>query len=475
MSEYAMTIGGEAVSGLVRFPVLNPATGEVVAEAPACTRQELDAAVAAAEAAFPAWRADKELRRSTMLAAADAIEAAGSTLGPLLTAEQGKSLTDSAREIMGACIWLRWSANYDDPPEIVQDDEHALIRIVRRPLGPVAAIVPWNFPVMIGVQAIAPALSAGNTVVLKPSPFTPLATLELGRVLAAVLPPGVVNIVSGGDELGAWMTAHPGIKKIHFTGSVATGKKVAMAAAADLKRMSLELGGNDAAIILDDVEVDKVAERLFWSAFTNNGQICIAIKRIYAPASKYDELVGALAEIAKGVKVGDGAQPGTQLGPVNNRPQFARVAELVADALHGGAVAAAGGAPIDGPGNFFEPTILANVEDGTRIVDEEQFGPALPVVRYTDVDDAVARANATHFGLGASVWTEDLDRGADIADRLESGMAWVNSHMEIRPSVAIGGVKWSGLGVAFGRDGYRSFTEQQMQHHSRRPLGRVAG
>jgi acyl-CoA reductase-like NAD-dependent aldehyde dehydrogenase len=304
-------------------------------------------------------------------------------------------------------------------------------------------------------------------MVLKPSPYTPLATLKMGEVLNSALPPGVLNVVSGGDSLGARMTEHPVPRKITFTGSVSTGKKVAASAAPDLKRVTLELGGNDPAIVLDDVDAGELAERLFWGAFSNSGQVCIAIKRLYVPESRYDEMVEALAATARSVTTGDGMAEGTQLGPINNRPQFERVSELVADAVHHGARAAAGGRPIDGPGYFYEPTILSDVSDGTRIVDEEQFGPALPVIAYRDVEDALARANATHFGLGGSVWSADPDRAAALAERLECGTAWVNTHAGLTPSQPFGGFKWSGMGVENGTWGLYGYTELQVLFRSR--------
>jgi len=294
---------------------------------------------------------------------------------------------------------------------------------------------------------IAPALAAGNTVVLKPSPFTPLATLRLGELLRDVFPPGVLNVVSGGDALGARMTEHAAVRKITFTGSVATGKRVAAAAATDLKRITLELGGNDPAILLDDANVDAVADGLFWSSFANSGQICSAIKRVYVPRALHDALAEALAERARKAVVGNGAEKGTQLGPITTRPQFERVCELVEDALAAGGKAVAGGAPIDGPGNFFAPTVLTGVADGTRIVDEEQFGPVLPLVPYDDLDDAVRRANGTHFGLDASVWSADADRATEVAGRLECGTAWINTHLMQGPAQPFGGRKWSGIGV----------------------------
>jgi acyl-CoA reductase-like NAD-dependent aldehyde dehydrogenase len=289
----------------------------------------------------------------------------------------------------------------------------------------------------------------------------------MGELLAQVLPPGVLNVVSGGDELGKWMTSHPVPRKISFTGSVATGKHVAAAAAPDLKRVTLELGGNDPAIILDDVEPAAIADKLFWGAFGNNGQVCSAIKRVYVPEALYAGLVDALAERARKVKVGDGAAEGTQLGPVNNRLQFDRVSELVEDALAGGATAVTGGKPIEGGGYFYQPTILANVSDGSRIVDEEQFGPALPIISYRSLDDAVARANATHFGLSGSVWGADPERAAAVADRLECGTAWVNAHLALAPHQPFGGAKWSGVGVENGPWGYFGFTELQVQYRAK--------
>lgn len=462
-----MTIGGEAVPTAATFDVRNPATGSVLAAAPDCTPEQLDAAMDAAAKAARDWRADEGARRDALRAAADVLQASADDLAPILTAEQGKPLRDAKREVRGAAAWCRYFAGLEVPREVIQDDERALVEVLRRPLGVVAAITPWNFPVSLASWKIAPALLAGNTVVLKPSPFTPLSSLRLGELLRGVLPPGVLNVVSGGDALGAWMTSHPVPRKISFTGSVATGKKVAQAAAPDLKRVTLELGGNDPAILLDDVDPEAVADRLFWAAFANNGQVCSAIKRVYVPEALYGRVVEALADRARAVRVGDGAAEGTELGPVNNRPQFERVADLVDDAVRGGARAVAGGSARPGDGYFFEPTILADVSDGTRIVDEEQFGPALPVIAYRDLDDAVERANATHFGLSGSVWSGDPARGAEVAARLECGTAWANTHLVLQPHQPFGGAKWSGLGVENGPWGLLGFTEIQVLYQAR--------
>ena len=468
MGDYAMTIDGQAVPAEQTFGVINPATGEVFAQAPECTREQLDAALESAHKAQLSWKTDAAARTGALLAAADAVDAAAKELGPLLTAEQGKPVAQAIGEAKGVALWLRHFAKLDLPREVIQDDERVFAEVVRRPVGVVAAITPWNFPLSMAAWKFAPALRAGNTVVVKPSPYTPLATLRLGEVLRDVLPPGVLNIVSGGDELGGWMTSHPLVRKISFTGSVATGKKVAAAAAPDLKRVTLELGGNDPAIVLDDVDTEKVAEKLFWSAFRNSGQVCIAVKRVYVPERLHDDLVDALAAKARAAKVDDGMAEGTDLGPINNKPQFERVSELVSDALSNGATAVAGGGPLDRPGYFFAPTVLTGVSDGTRIVDEEQFGPALPVIPYRDVDDALARANATTFGLGGSVWSADPDRAADVAERLETGTAWVNTHAALAPHQPFGGAKWSGIGVENGSWGLLGYTEIQVVHRSKR-------
>ncbi len=413
------------------------------------------------------WRLDAEARAKAMLGAADAVDAAASELGPALTAEQGKPVAQAVAEAHGVARWLRYFALLELPREVIQDDERVFAEVVRRPLGVVAGITPWNFPLSMAGWKIAPALRAGNTVVIKPSPFTPLATLRLGMVLRDVLPPGVVNIVSGSDELGSWMTAHPLVRKISFTGSVATGKKVAAAAAPDLKRVTLELGGNDPAVVLDDADVAQVADKIFWGAFANSGQVCIAIKRVYVPERLHDDLVDALADRARSVIVGDGMAEGTQLGPINNKPQFERVGELVADALHHGATAVAGGKSLDRPGYFFAPTVLTGLSDGTRIVDEEQFGPALPVIKYQDLDDALKRANESHFGLGASVWSADPERAAGVAERLESGTAWINTHSALAAHQPFGGAKWSGIGVENGPWGLLGYTEIQVVYRSK--------
>lgn len=467
MSEFLMSIGGQSVAAKETFGVINPASGEVFEHAPECSREQLDAAFESARQAYGTWRSDEGDRRKALLAIADVLMASAGELAPVITAEQGKPLADANFEIFGAAIWCQYFANLETAPEVIQDDAAALVQVVRRPLGVIAAITPWNFPLLLAFWKIAPALLAGNTVVIKPSPFTPLSTLKVVELLQSALPAGVLNAVSGGDALGAQMTSHPVPRKISFTGSVETGKKVALAAAPDLKRVTLELGGNDPAIVLDDADPAVVAKAIFSGAFSNNGQICSAIKRVYVPESLYDDVVDGLAACASAIRVGDGSDPQSQLGPINNLPQFERVKELVADALSHGATAVTGGQAMDRPGYFFEPTILTGLSDGTRIVDEEQFGPALPVVKYRSLEDAIERANATNFGLSGSVWGSDVERASAVASQLECGTAWVNTHLGLAPSQPFGGCKWSGLGVENGKWGLSEFTEVQSFYQAR--------
>ena len=462
-----MTIDGAGVAGDAGFEVTNPATGSVVATAPDCSAAQLDSAMNAAARAFGRWRADEDTRRTALKDAAAAIAGAVDQLAPLLTAEQGKPLKDARLEVMGTSAWFAYFAQLELPREVIQDDERVHAEVVRRPLGPVAAITPWNYPLLLAAWKVAPALRAGNTVVAKPSPYTPLTTLQLGEVLRDSIPPGVLNVVSGRDPLGAAMTSHPVPRKISFTGSVSTGRKVAVAAAESLKRVTLELGGNDAAIVLDDADPAKIAGRLFWGAFTNNGQVCSAIKRLYVPESMYDDMLDALAAQATKVRVGNGADEGVQLGPLNNSAQLERVSELVDDALNTGGRVVVGGRRTGDRGFFYEPTIVADVANGTRIVDEEQFGPALPVVAYRTEDEAINHANATNFGLSGSVWSSDPDRASAVAEQLECGTAWVNTHIALAPHQPFGGVKWSGIGVENGPWGLYGFTELQVVHRAK--------
>jgi acyl-CoA reductase-like NAD-dependent aldehyde dehydrogenase len=341
------------------------------------------------------------------------------------------------------------------------------VTVRRRPVGVVAAIAPWNVPLALAFWKVAPALRAGCSVVLKPSPYTPLSTLRVGEILRSVLPPGVLNVVAGEDELGAWMTGHPVPRKVSFTGSVPVGKLVAAAAARDLKRVTLELGGNDAALILDDADVDAIAEPLFTSAFSNAGQICCAVKRVYVPERLHDRLAGALADLAGSFPVGDGAEPQTKMGPLAHEAQRRRVAQLVDEAVATGGRVLAGGRELDRSGFFYAPTVVTGAAQSTTLVSDEQFGPALPLIAYRDEDAAIAAANGTPYGLGGSVWSADPDRAGAVADRLECGTVWINTHKALAVHQPFGGLKWSGIGTENGVWGLDEYTDLQVRHVAR--------
>jgi len=467
MLDLTMTIAAKPEGSKRTFPVLNPANGEVVAYAPECTPELLNAAVMSANEAREPWLADPEARSSALLDIAAKVESNLEELAVLITKEQGKPLHEARDELGGAVGDLRYYAGLHMPVDTVADTHDLVVQVLRRPMGAVAAITPWNFPLGTAISKLAPALAAGCTVVLKPSPYTPLSSLRFGELVRDALPPGVLNVVSGDDSLGSLMTSHPLVRMISFTGSVATGKKIATAAAADLKRVLLELGGNDPAIVLDDADVDAVADGVFANAFANCGQICVAIKRVYAPRALYGQLVDALTDRALMARLGDGQAPGTVIGPLSNLAQRDRIEELVNDALGSGVRVATGGSVADGSGYFYEPTVLAGLNGNERIVVEEQFGPALPVVEYSDVEEAIAHANNSHYGLGASVWTSNPERGRTLAPQVESGTVWVNTHQSGIPGQPFGGLKWSGIGVEGGPWGMLAYTELQAIHTNR--------
>ncbi len=463
MTSYTMTIDGKAVAADKTFEVIDPATGEPFAEAPDANREQLDDAVAAARRALADWsRTPLDERRQVLQNIGAAIKPKIGDFADLLVREQGKPRDRAAGEAAGAMTWFRVTAAYELPVEVVRDDDKGRIEVRRRPIGVVGGITPWNFPLILACWKIAPALLTGNTIVLKPSPYTPLATLVLGELIRDIVPAGVVNIVSGGDDLGRAMTTHPGIDKISFTGSVETGKAIMAAVAPDLKRLTLELGGNDAAIVLPDVDPKEAAPKIFEAAFGNTGQVCSALKRLYVHEDIYEPMCAALADLAKQAKVGPGTEEGVSFGPLNNQMQLDKVISLVEDAKANGARILTGGSRMERPGYFYPLTLVADVTDGMRLVDEEQFGPVLPILRFSDVEDAIERANRVKYGLGGSVWTRDVEHGLELAARLECGTAWVNQHTTILPDVPFGGCKWSGIGRENGRWGLEEYTNLQV-------------
>lgn len=464
MGADAHVIGDRLVSGGAMIEVMDPATAQVFALCPDASSADLDAAVAAARSAFPAWAGlGFDRRREAIFAFADRIAAAADELAPLLTREHGKPLDQARMELAVSGHHMKQLASLDLPDEVLRDDERGRVELRYHPLGVVGAIAPWNFPVALAMHKVAQALYTGNTLVLKPSPFTPLTTLAVGRLSMGLLPPGVLNVIAGGNDLGAWMTAHPDIDKISFTGSVATGKAVLASASRTLKRVTLELGGNDATLVLDDADLDLAAAGIARSGFYNCGQICMAIKRVYVAESVRDALVGKLIAKVRALKVGSGTEPGMDMGPIQNRAQYEKVKAYLADALaRPGAELLTGGDIPEGGGYFIEPTIIAGLADDVPLVCEEQFGPVLPVLSFSSDDEAIARANHGRLGLGASVWSRDARRGRDVAGRLMAGTVWINRHGLNESDVPFGGMKESGYGREHGVLGIRSYQELQV-------------
>jgi len=464
MQRWGLLIDGRKVATDGFEDVINPSTGDVVGAMPLATAGDLDHAVEAASRAFAVWKdmPDSE-RAEACRAIARTLEAHSEELAKLLTLEQGKPLNGlgSRFEIGGAVAWTRHTGELSLPVEVLQANPDGRVELHRKPIGVVGSITPWNWPVMIACWHIIPAIRTGNTVVIKPSPLTPLSTIRLVELINETLPPGVVNVVTGANEIGSLMSGHPGIAKVTFTGSTATGRRIMQNAAGTLKRLTLELGGNDAGIVLPDAEPKKIAEGLFWGAFINNGQTCAALKRLYVHDSLYDEVCRELTAYARQVVVGDGLSENAILGPVQNRRQFQIVSDFVEEARRKGGRVLIGGDPPEGSGYFYPVTLVADVDHGCRLVDEEQFGPALPIIRYHDVDEAVAKANATSMGLGGSVWGSDLEGAKRVVERIEAGSVWINKHGAIQPNAPFGGVKQSGFGVEFGVDGLKEFTTVQ--------------
>ncbi|WP_417821680.1 aldehyde dehydrogenase family protein [Terasakiella sp.] len=460
---YALLIDGAQVATDDHFTVLNPANGQPVGHAPKASTTQLDEAVQAARTAFKKWSAvSDEERQQACLNIAAKIEEHSEELATLLTKEQGKPLNGlgSRFEIGGAKAWTQVTAALQVLPKVLQDTEEGKVVLHRKPIGVVGSITPWNWPVMIAIWHIIPAVRTGNTVVCKPSPFTPLSTIRLIELMNEVLPAGVVNCITGDDSLGAAMSTHQGIDKIVFTGSCATGQKVMMSAAATMKRLTLELGGNDAGIILPDCDPKEIAEGLFWGAFINNGQTCAAMKRLYVHESLHDQVCEELANVVRTIPMGDGLDEANVIGPIQNTMQFEKVKGLVEDAKRKGARILTGGEA--GEGLFYPTTLIAGVDNGWPIVDEEQFGPVLPIISYRDIDEVIERANDSPNGLGGSVWSKDIEKAKEIASRLECGSVWINKHGAIQPNAPFGGVKGSGIGVEFGEEGLAEYTNIQV-------------
>ena len=471
MKAFENLLNGRLAGSTRTFPSHNPATGEVLGHVPLCDAIEVARTVAAAKAAQPAWaaRPDGE-RKALMLKVADVINDNAEYLATWVTKEQGKPLggvgpdqVPGARfEIAGCEAWTRVPSAIDLPVEVVFEDDTRRDEVHRKPFGVIAAIAPWNWPLLIAIWQIIPSIRAGNTVVIKPSEHTSIGTLELCRLIGAVLPPGVLNSVSGPGDVGAALVDHPDVDKIMFTGSSASGAKIVASAARHLTPTTMELGGNDPAIVLPDADPKAIAMGLFWGAFINMGQTCACAKRLYVHESLHDSVVAELKALVAAMPMGNGMDPGVAMGPIQNRMQLEKVTALVDSARADGATIVCGGRAPDGPGNFYPLTLVTDITDGARLVDEEQFGPVLPIIKYRDVESAIASANHLDAGLGASVWSKDLERAKSVAARIHAGTVWINQHGAIHPMVPFGGIKGSGWGIEFGVDGLKAVTQPQV-------------
>ncbi len=445
---FTHTIDGQAVAGSAFDDVIDPSTGAPFQRSPVASAEDIDRAVQAARRAQPAWAALSWDERAAYLdRLATALEAEADWLGAINTMEVGGHFPGSRAGIGMTATRLRMLGAVRAPDKVLVDD--AGRRVVEHwvPLGVVGAIAPWNAPIILGMTKVVNALISGNTVVLKPSELTPLGTLEIGRISRDILPPGVFNVLGGGRATGAAMVAHKGFDKISFTGSTATGLAIARESAGYLRPLTLELGGNDAAILLPDGSIPDLVTWTVNVGLANCGQFCAGIKRVYVPTDRYDEFCAALVAAAEQVRIGQGFEPGVQMGPIQNKAQFDKVCAIVDDARAAGGKILTGGAPLPGDGYFYPPTVVAGLKDGVRLVDEEQFGPVVPVIAYDDLDAVIDLVNGGPYGLTGSVWTADLDRGAEVVSRLHVGTGWVNQHGAFDAMIAMPLIKFSGTGV----------------------------
>jgi len=459
MRTVKLLINGLLVDGHRNTDVINPATGKTFMQIPVASEDQALEAIAAAKKAFPAWAATKlEDRQAMVSKLADRLQENAEEFARILVREQGKPLAEAAAEVLYTEAFMRYFAAFDAGVEIIQDDDDMQVEVYRKPLGVVVGIAPWNLPLLIGANKLGPALVTGNTVILKPAPTTSVTSLMLGELAKDIFPPGVINIIADENDLGPILSSHPDVAKVSFTGSTATGRKVAETAASSLKRLTLELGGNDAGIVLDDVDIGKTAERIFAGAFMNCGQVCIALKRLYVHESQYDEMCEALAAIANNATVGDGLDNGVQIGPLQNIMQYKKAQKYLEAGARDGKIIA-GGDVLNRQGYFIQPTIVRDIDDSSTLVSEEQFAPILPIIKYSDLDDVISRANDSEYGLGGSVWSSNVARAKRVATQISSGTVWINHHLHFGPHIPFSGAKQSGMGVEFSREGIAEFTQ----------------
>jgi acyl-CoA reductase-like NAD-dependent aldehyde dehydrogenase len=475
MSTVDTTYAGSFIAGAQHrnagdpLEVVNPAEGRAFASVAAASAADVDAAVQAAAGAFDAWSELAVSKRGEILGrAAHHVEEHLDELIPLLTREQGKTLRDSKIEITKAIdtlmhyVGLSKSLRGVHTPNL---DPGVEGYVLRRPLGVVGAIVPWNFPTTLLCNKLAPALVAGNTVVAKPAATTPLTTLRFAELLAeGGLPDGVLNVITGrGSVAGEALVMHDQVRKIAFTGSTPVGEQIMAMAARGTKRVTLELGGSDPMIICDDADLAAAASAASMGRFYNCGQACLAIKRVYVFESVADEVIESITAKANRLKVGRGDAQGTQMGPMHTDAQRAEVASQVNRSVEAGGQLRTGGGPPDDAdlqdGFFYAPTIVVDPPHDSAMATEEVFGPALPIWRVADLDEAISRANASPFGLGSSVWTKDLTRAREAANRIEAGYTWINSRTKVYDELPFGGWKSSGYGKEHGEEAFDFYSE----------------
>lgn len=464
MPTYHNIIAGNATQSTHYQTIYNPADGSDLGQVSISTSDEVQAAVAAAKQAQPAWAERPDHERCHIIRRVAAIIQDNSEyLARLLTQEQGKPLSGpGSRFELQACVgWTQVPADLQLPPVPIFADDQREDVLHYVPRGVVAAIAPWNWPLMIAIWQIIPALRMGNTVVLKPSEYTPIATLELVRLIHQALPPGILNTVTGDGVVGQTLVQHPDINKIMFTGSEATGRKIIQASANNLAPTTLELGGNDGAIILPGTTLKTIANDLFWGAFLNMGQTCACIKRLYVHEADYPALLAELSTIAAELKIGNGLDETVLIGPLQNRQQLSKVTTLLQAAKDSGCAIHQFGTVPD-KGYFLPITLVGDIQDGHPLVDEEQFGPVLPIIRYQQIEQAIAAVNQSKFGLGASLWTDDPAKATSLALALQAGTVWINQHGAIHPMVPFGGNKSSGFGLEFGLAGLKAVCQSRV-------------
>lgn len=460
--EYFNTIDGKLSSTTETRQGTNPATGKPLPDVPVSTQEDVDAAVEAAKKAFKGWaKVPYAERQKACRDFADALESHKDDFAKLLTSEQGKPLMFASNEVDAATTWIRTLSSFEVPEEIVEEDDTKQIIVRYTPLGVAVGIVPWNFPIHLAAGKITPSVVTGCPIIIKPSPYTPYCDLKLVELAQQFFPPGVVQCLSGDESLGPWLTAHPGIDKISFTGSTVTGKKVMESASKTLKRVTLELGGKDPTIVCPDVDIATVAPKVATLSMLNSGQICLAIKRIYVHEDIYEPFLKAMVEHVKTLKVGDGSEEGTFLGPVQNSMQYEKVKGFFADIEKSGQKIAVGGVNEEKPGYFITPTLIDRPDEKSKLATEEPFGPIVPVMTWNDEEEVIDRANATRMGLGASVWASNIETANRIAKQLEAGSVWVNTHLELDPRAPFGGHKESGLGYEWSTGGLKAYCNAQ--------------